>query len=613
MDVAHLVRAEVVTYRAGMRRFAALVLVTVVIAVPALAKRAPGDLCRPARYTLVGEPIIDGSPGGALVDVGNVVALEAICPAVPPRLRRANRNGVTRVKASWDACEGLDGRVRFKGKLVDGCSRLVGRVRARRFRRRIEASRSDCGPGVLDGMPPAVPYEPTRESLDVHPLPPWFANAKFGIMIHWGIFTIPAWAPLEIDPGEWLGGNLLEPPDFGREFFTKIPYVEWYPNSLLIEGSPVQAHHAAVWGDVTYDSFRPAFDAAAAGWSADAWADAFAAAGARYVVLVTKHHDGYALWPSEVAHPTRSGWHTERDYVGELTDAVRRRCMRMGLYYSGGLDWSVKPGPITDALSVLNVIPTDPVYVAYAGGQWRELIDRYEPAVLWNDIGYPTEAAALALHADYYNRIPDGVVNDRFSLLSGGTHHDYVTPEFTVLPDISEQKFETVRGMGRGFGYNQDETEADYDSATSLIHLLIDVVSKNGNLLLNVGPMADGTIPAPQMTRLQAIGTWLAVNGEAIFDTTPWIRAEGATTDGTPVRFTASADGGIVYAHVLGPLPAGSVALADFPESVGAVRLLGVSATLSVTRAGGALRVELPGGISEQPAAVLAIELTGQS
>ncbi|MFN8642643.1 MAG: alpha-L-fucosidase [Candidatus Binatia bacterium] len=175
----------------------------------------------------------------------------------------------------------------------------------------------------------------------------------------------------------------------------------------------------------------------------------------------------------------------------------------------------------------LTVIPQTAQYGAYADAQWRELIARYKPAVLWNDIGYPTQANALQLFADYYNAIPDGVVNDRFALLSNTSHHDYVTPEFTVLTDISAEKFETVRGMGHGFGYNQNETDADYAPADTLIQMLVDVVSKNGNLLLNVGPMADGTIEAAGHAP-RAIGRWLGVNSEAIFGSHPWVRAEGA-------------------------------------------------------------------------------------
>jgi alpha-L-fucosidase len=176
-----------------------------------------------------------------------------------------------------------------------------------------------------------------------------------------------------------------------------------------------------------------------------------------------------------------------------------------------------------------------------------------------------------------------------------------------VLPDISERHFETVRGMGRGFGYNQSEGEDDYDSAASLIHLLADVASKNGNLLLNVGPMADGTIPAPQMQRLQAIGAWLAINGEAIFDTRPWSRAAGATTAGTPVRYTASRDGGAVYAILLGSPAPGTVTLRDVGESPAVVELLGRPGGLVATRTGDDLAIDVPGPLPDQPAHAFAL------
>jgi alpha-L-fucosidase len=522
---------------------------------------------------------------------------------------RITRRGVTRVRQRWKACVGLRGAVRLKAKVVDGCTRVIGRVRARGYRRRFEAARSDCGDGILDAIPPPTPYAPTKASLATHPLPRWFDEAKFGIMVHWGIFTIPAWAELVIDPGEWLCcGKLLEPPGYGREFFTHIPYVEWYSNTILIDGSPAQAHHAATYGaDFPYEAFRPQFEAAATAWSGDAWADLFRDAGARYVVLVTKHHDGFALWPTSVPHPTRPGWNLSRDVVGELDAAVRRRCMRMGLYYSGGFDWSIQPGPIATVLDAAAVAPQTAEYIAYADGQWRELIQRYRPAVLWNDITYPNGADVLAVFADYYNAIPDGVVNDRFTIIPGLTHHDYTTPEFSVLADISAQKFETVRGMGRGFGYNRNETDADLESADGLIRLLVDVVSKNGNLLLNVGPMADGTVPAEQVTRLRAIGAWLRVNGAAIFGTRPWTRSEGSTADGTPVRFTASRDGATVYATVLGPLPAGAVTLLDAGPPPADVHLLGSAAEVAWTATGADLRVTLPPDLPAQAAYVFAL------
>jgi alpha-L-fucosidase len=562
----------------------------------------------PARYQVAGEPL--GAGAVRTIDVGAHVAFDAVCARTERASLRASSRGVTRLRARWPSCDGLAGRVRLRARIVDGCTRLVGTLRARRLRQPVEAVRSECGEGVVDAVPPTVPFAATTESLATHALPRWFDDAKFGIMIHWGIFTIPAWAETVLDPAEWLAdlGRLLQPPDYGREWFTHIPYTEWYANTILIDGSPAQAHHRATYGaDFAYEQFRPLFEEAAAPWSGEAWADVFRDAGARYVVLVTKHHDGFALWLTGVPHPRRPGWHAARDYVGELTAAVRERCMRMGLYYSGGLDWSVQPGPFASLLDLGAVLPQSPEYVAYADAQWRELIARYRPAVLWNDIGYPNAADELALFAHYYNTVPDGLVNDRFTVLPAETHHDYLTPEFHVLPEISARKFETVRGMARGFGYNRNDGDDDYDPAAVLIHQLVDVVSRNGNLLLNVGPRADGSIPAPQLERLRAIGRWLEVNGSAIFGSRPWVRADGRTGDGTSVRFTASADGRTVHAIVLGPLAGPDVVLEDVAASPKRVELLGSRGALRWRREGGGLRIELPAAVPAAPAHTFAI------
>ncbi len=474
----------------------------------------------------------------------------------------------------------------------------------------MDAVRTEPGAGILDAVPPPQPFEGTDASLALRERPAWFDDAKFGIMIHWGMFAVPAWAETILDPGDWLAdfSKLLEPPEFGREWFTHIPYTEWYANTIRIAGSPAQRHHHATYGpDFPYEAFRSEFDDAAATWSAEPWADLFADANARYVVLVTKHHDGFALWPTAVPHPRRAGWHAARDYVGELTTAVRRRRMRMGLYYSGGLDWSVRPGAIATTLDMIGATPQDADYVAYADGQWRELIERYRPSVMWNDLGYPTNGNVLGLMADYYNAVPDGVVNDRFALLPGQVHADYVTPEFHCAPGISEKKFETVRGMGRGFGYNRNERDDDLASAPDLIRLLVDVVSKNGNLLLNVGPLANGTIPGAQVERLRAIGTWLRKNGDAIFGTRPWERAEGTTAAGQAVRFTQRGDGAVVYAIVLGALPADIVVLDDLALTPSAVRLLGHDGTVPWSRSGQALRLEIPVPPAPDAAHVFAI------
>jgi alpha-L-fucosidase len=552
---------------------------TIALAVTVLASAAGArtSLCPPAVYQTTGAAVGPGG-GDVTIEVGPTTALLPGCARTAPRSLRGSRRGVTRVRVKWDACGGFEGPVSMRAATTPDCTSLEGTLRSGGTSWSFAAARVDCGAGILDATPPATPYVGTAESLATHALPPWFADAKLGIMIHWGIFSVPAWAETVLDPEEWLKDltKLLEPPLFGAEWFAHIPYVEWYPNTMLIDGSPTRERHLAMYGpDFAYEDFRPAFEAAAASWSPESWVQLFREAGARYVVLVTKHHDGFALWPSAVPHPTRPGWHATRDYVGELASAVRRGCLRMGTYYSGGLDWAVQPGPIRNTLEVVGVQPQSPEYVAYADAQWRELIARVRPAVLWNDLGYPVAADELSLFADYYNTVPDGVVNDRFVTLPPYTHHDYVTPEFNVPDEPLAEKFETVRGMDRGFGYNQHSTDADFTSARGLLTQLIDVVSKNGNLLLNVGPMADGTIPAPQVERLRAIGAWLGGRGEAIFGTRPWTRAQGTTAEGLAVRFTARPDGTSVYAIVLDDVPGRTITIPDAGTRARRVRLLG--------------------------------------
>ena len=169
--------------------------------------------------------------------------------------------------------------------------------------------------------------------------------------------------------------------------------------------------------------------------------------------------------------------------------------MRMGLYYSGGYDWTFVPGPIRTAADYQTVKPQSEEYGKYAFAQIHELIARYHPAVLWNDIDWPKTGNALQVEADYYNAIPDGVIDDRFGI----KHADFKSPEYQKLDKISEKKWEECRGLGRSFGYNRAEGEAETIPPAELISLLVDIVSKNGNLLLDVGPEADGTIPPVQM------------------------------------------------------------------------------------------------------------------
>ena len=306
---------------------------------------------------------------------------------------------------------------------------------------------------------------------------------------------------------------------------------------MRIDGSPTQDYHREHFGaKYDYYNFAPTFDREIQKWNPDTWAKVFHDAGAKYVVLTTKHHDGFTLWPSATPNPTlpTDRQHATRDLVGDLTKAVRKEGLRMGLYYSGGYDWTFVPGPIRVASDHQTVKPQSPEYGKYADAHYRELISRYKPAVLWNDIDYPKSGQPLEIMAEYYNAVPDGVIDDRF----GVAHSDFKSPEYQTLDKISPTKWEECRGLGRSFGYNRAEGEAETIAPDELIYLLVDIVSKNGNLLLDVGPEADGTIPAVQMTRLKALGAWLKMNGDAIYGTKPWKRADGESADGLKVRFT---------------------------------------------------------------------------
>jgi len=238
------------------------------------------------------------------------------------------------------------------------------------------------------------------------------------------------------------------------------------------------------------------------------------------------------------------------------------------------------------------VEPQSEAYGKYADAQMRELIAKYKPALLWNDIDYPKSGHPLEIMAEYYNAIPDGVIDDRF----GVKHSDFVSPEYETLSKIQEKKWEECRGLGRSFGYNRAEGEKETIAKDVLIYLLVDIVSKNGNLLLDVGPEADGTIPAVQMDRLKALGAWLDVNGEGIYGTRPWKRAEGETAEGLKVRFTQK--NGAVYAYLLGEPKGKTVRVKDLRMKSGAeVTVLegaGITANATWKQAGGDVVFTLP-------------------
>lgn len=374
-------------------------------------------------------------------------------------------------------------------------------------------------------------YLPTAESLKDRKTPEWFGNAKLGIFIHWGLYSVPAWAKTDFSVDQVKDWKL---------FYRNNPYAEWYLNSLRVPGSPTAEFHANTYGaQFDYYNFRDTLALKTKNWEADEWARIFKETGARYVVITTKHSDGFVMYPSKVPHPLfdKAEITSARDYVGELEKASRAQGLKFGVYYSGGLDWSFNHSPVTNLWpDLFQSMPTSVAYTSYADSHMHELIQKYKPDILWNDVNYPKNGDFLGIFSELFNLNPNAVINDRWRM-----HEqvgDYSTPEYQVLDSISVTKWETCRGLGYSFGYNRLEGEKQTISSKDLIHLFVDIVSKNGNLLLNVGPSDNGTIPEIQLEPLRDLGNWLRVNGEGIYDSKPWKTFSYKNAGGLDLRFT---------------------------------------------------------------------------
>jgi alpha-L-fucosidase len=366
-------------------------------------------------------------------------------------------------------------------------------------------------------------YEPTAESLSAHPVPDWFADAKLGVFVHWGIYSVPAWAP---------------PPEEGHA------YAEWYPRYMYVEGSPTREYHREQYGDREYLDFVEEWRAE--NWDPEEWAAFFDDVGARYVVLTGEHHDGFPLWPTHYTKHNAAEMGPERDLVGDLCAAVRDRGLKFAASYHANLNY-YQPGfegpfghPDYHGTEPFEDTRPGPEYVDFMDAKHRELIRRYEPDLLWFDTPQ-ADAETLRAHellADYYNRAAEWgkevVANDRAAT---DAHADFVTPEYETFDEIREEKWEACRGVGHSFGYNARETREDHLSTTDLVRLFVDVVSKNGNLLINVGPRADGTIPDLQREPLEGLGGWLDRYGDAVYGTRPWAVSEDDAA-AVPVRYT---------------------------------------------------------------------------
>ena len=270
-----------------------------------------------------------------------------------------------------------------------------------------------------------------------------------------------------------------------------------------------------------YFDFAPMFHAEL--FDANRWADIFVQSGAKYIVLTSKHHDGFCLWPSDL--PSKAygrPWNSvevgpKRDVVGELTTAVRAKGLRMGLYYS-----------LYEWFNPLWLTSKTDYATNYMHPQFKDVVTRYKPSIIFSDGEWeiPSDQwKSPELVAWLFNESPvkdEVVVNDRWGKETRHKHGGYYTTEYGSGLSDSNHPWEESRGMGFSYGLNRHEALTDYRSSSELVLMLIDTVSRGGNLLLDIGPAADGMIPVIMEERLVDIGAWLQINGEAIFGTRSW-------------------------------------------------------------------------------------------
>ncbi|MBV6430170.1 MAG: hypothetical protein IANPNBLG_00274 [Bryobacteraceae bacterium] len=357
---------------------------------------------------------------------------------------------------------------------------------------------------------PAQKYQPTWESIDRRPTPAWFSDAKFGIFIHWGVYSVPAYAP--VIPG-------------------KLAYAEWYWNAMTRgkedpKANAIQtgtwAFHRKMYGAAyPYQDFASQFRAEL--FDPDHWAAVFLRSGAKYVVLTSKHHEGFALWPSREASATWGRpWNAveigpRRDLLGDLSAAVRRKGLRMGYYYS-----------LYEWYNPLWLSAKQRYIRQHMTPQFKDLVTRYQPSIIFSDGEWDlpsSEWHSPELLAWLFNESPvkdEVVINDRWGKDSRHKHGGYWTTEYTPGMSGMDHPWEESRGMGFSYGYNRAERLDHYHTGRELVIMLVDLVSRGGNLLLDIGPSADGTIPVVMEERLVQIGGWLKVNGESIYGTRPW-------------------------------------------------------------------------------------------
>jgi alpha-L-fucosidase len=457
------------------------------------------------------------------------------------------------------------------------------------------------------------PFRADWESLQSYQVPEWYKDAKFGIFIHWGVYSVPA---------------------FGNE---------WYPRNMYTEGSDEYRHHIATYGpqdSFGYKDFIPRFKAEK--FDPSAWARLFKEAGAKYVVPVFEHHDGFAMYDCGLSDWTAAKMGPHRDLMGDLASAVRAEGLHLGAsshriehnfflgvgrtirsdvndpqyaaFYGPAHRWVANPQgtPLANDFTFVSQAWTDDWLARSA-----EIVDKYHPEIMYFDwwIGQASNRENLTRFAAFfYNQsaksgVAMGVIN----------YKDFAMQEKAAVLDLERGQLAGIRPLywqtdtsisNKSWGYIENDT---FKSAEFVVHQLIDIVSKNGNLLLNIGPRSDGTIPDDVQRVLREVGAWLKVNGDAIYGTRPWrVYGEGPTkvtegsfhdTDTKPYtaedfRFTNHGDE--LYAIELGWPASGEAVIhtlrggtAGSPR-VKAVRLLGNDSKISFEQRADGLHIHLP-------------------
>ncbi len=456
---------------------------------------------------------------------------------------------------------------------------------------------------------PSGPFAPTWESLkENYQVPQWFVGAKFGLFMHWGLYSVPA------------------------------HHNEWYEKHMYGADRQWHVDHFGPPEKFGYKDFIPLFTQS--NFNAEAWAELFKKSGAKFVIPTAQHHENFAMWDSAVTpfNAMRMGPH--RDLIGELCKAVRKQGLKFGASNHGieNFQFINPPAELANKLKAEQADLYDPKWADFYNVADRsdaacekflvnwyarnvELIDKYQPDMLWFDNGVDQrylDPLKLRVAAYYYNRAKEWGKEVSISTKKAayapsnkntetiGSIIDFEKIGGRSPSGIRTGAWQVDEPIGSTWGYTDGMR---VNSAGSIISKLADTVSKNGTLLLNLSPKADGTFPTEQQNTLLEIGQWLGVNGEAIYDTHNWIKfGEGGGRGHANIRFTVKGD--VLYAIVVGNWPGADVAITSLGESAGKVEtvtMLGGEGKLEFTQSTAGLQVKLPATAPGKYAYVLKI------